>query len=105
MITVWFDKDAYVKTESAQTAYDRIAALDNIITTLIAAYALRGDNKGRKEYKLDDGQTKVEVVYDSFEAITERIRNLEALKNMYANRVNGRMSRSVGQQSFPRTRY
>ena len=98
--SVWFSKDAIEKSETATKRDDRIAALDAVIDTLIAAMTKSAINGDKKEYKLDDGQTKIEMVYESVEAIAASIRALETTKQMYLNRNNGRQKKNMDYKNF-----
>jgi hypothetical protein len=100
MYTVWFNKSAIEKSETAATRDQRIAALDNIINTLIGAAANAALNGDKKEYRLDDGQTKISVVYQDLNAISAAITSLERVKQMYLNRNVGRQSKNMDYKNF-----
>ena len=101
---IWFDKCAIEQSETATTRDARIAALDLIIDTLIAAMAKAATTANMEEYRLDDGQTKISVRYKDVQAISASITALERAKQMYLNRQNGRMSRLMDSKNFPRWR-
>lgn len=101
---IWFNKDAIEQSETGATRQTRIAAVDAIIDTLIGAMAKAATTANMEEYRLDDGQTKVSVRYKDVAAIQAAIMSLEQVKQMYLNRINGRMTRLMDSKNFPRMR-
>lgn len=81
--------------EDATDLCDKIERLNNIIDaqlTLVATSALEDDVQS---YRLNDGQTIINVTRRSAEQIMNSIRKLELVKTMYVNRLNGRGMRMV----------
>lgn len=86
--------------ESATTMQARVIAIEAIITALLTVAATAAANEDITEYSLDDGQTKIRAVYRGAASVMQSIRNFEALKHMYLNRLNGRGTRLVDGQNF-----
>jgi hypothetical protein len=98
---VWFDKCAIVQSENPKTAKEAIAALDAIILTLLGAMAKAATTGNMEEYKLDDGQTKISVIYKDVAALSASFNALIRTKNYYINVLNGRSFRLVDKNAFP----
>ena len=81
--------------QSATTLTAKIVRIDAIILLLedTALKAAGGDDV--EEYSLDDGQTKIKKVFRGSASILKAIYDYEKLRIMYANRLNGRVSRLV----------
>lgn len=101
---VWFDKCAIEQTENPTTAREMIAAIDNIIVTLMAAIAKSATTGNMDEYRLDDGQTKVSVKYKDVAALSASFNSLIQMKQYYINALNGRMFRLADSKNFPNWR-
>lgn len=100
-MVIFFDKCAILPAETKQTARDRIDKINTIIDTLLDAQIAFAANPNQKEYKLDDGQTKIAVTYRDLDAVSAAIMSLERTKQIYLNRYNGRMTRLVDSKNFP----
>lgn len=98
---VFFNKCAIKPAESRRTAAQRVDDINYIIDTLIDAQIAATADPNKKEYKLDDGQTKISVMYRDIEAVAAAIIVWERTKQIYLNRYNGRMSRMVDSKNFP----
>ena len=72
---------------------ERIEAIDNLIDAMLAALALAiaGQAPVVSDYELDDGQVKVKTAYRSIDQVKAGIDALETLKQMYLNRLKGRV--------------
>lgn len=86
--------------DSCTTNQAKVVAIDAIINSLMASAASNAGNAGISEYWLDDGQTKIKKVYRSSSSIFDAIKDFERLKQMYVNRINGRMVRLVDGKNF-----
>ena len=96
---VVFDSAAiYIKT--AKTHLDKIKKIDAIIDALENTALDAAANSDVTEYSLDDGQTKIKTMYRSSTEIIKAIQSYEQLKQMYVNRLNGRMVRLMDGKSF-----
>lgn len=74
---------------------DKICRIDAIILATMDAMLAQAAGEDTLEYRLDDGQTKINVTSRSLEEMAGSIRALERLQQMYANRFNGRVVRLV----------
>lgn len=92
----------YLETKSS--IREKIIAIDAIIDALLVSAADAASNEGITEYWLDDGQTKIKTVYRSSESIFKGITAFQRLRQIYVNRLNGRVSRLVPSKSFPNNR-
>ncbi len=95
--------DVYIT--SKKTLKDQLAAIDNIISVLMATAATAAVDENLTEYILDDGQTKIQCNYRGIESIVKSIQSLEKLKNFYSNQLNGRMIRLVDSKNLTRYPY
>ena len=94
-----------VQFESCSVAEARLLAIDAIIDTMIAALAKAATTSNMKEYRIDDGQTKVSVTYQDVAAISAALGAMEKVKGRYVNRLNGRITQLRDQRNFPRRGY
>lgn len=101
MIYVWYDKSVILQSQTQQTARDRVATINTIIDGLLAAQIAIAVDPTKQEYSLDDGQTKIRVVYKDLAAVASAIIVWERTKQMYLNQYNGRMSRLVPSVAMP----
>ncbi|MCK4884394.1 MAG: hypothetical protein KAS30_05965, partial [Candidatus Diapherotrites archaeon] len=53
-------------------------------------------------YMLDDGQTKINTAYKGTDAVIKSIHEMEKLRTMYENRLNGRHVKLVDSKSLRR---
>ena len=97
MIT--FDSaDIYI--ESQATLRAKITAIDAIISALEATALKAAATDNITEYWLDDGQTKIKTTYKGADAVLRSITAYERIKQMYVNRLNGRVVRLVDSKNF-----
>lgn len=101
---VVFDSEC-IYVDSKTTISAKITALDNIIGALMTT-ALKAASTGNlEEYSLDDGQTKIRTMYRSVDQIEKAITSFEKIRQMYINRLDGRMVRLIDGKNFVRNRY
>ncbi len=81
--------------EDADTLETKVTRLNAIIDAQLTLAATSGLEDDVKEYRLNDGQTIINVTRRSVEEIMSTIRKLELLRQMYINRINGRGMRLV----------
>lgn len=86
--------------ESCTTLRAKITAIDNIISALLTTAANAAANENITEYTLNDGQTIIKSTYRGMKAIQDSINSFEKLKQMYVNRLNGRVMRLVDSKNF-----
>jgi hypothetical protein len=79
----------------------KIAAIDAIILSLFSTAAQAATNDDIEEYWLNDGQTQIKCIYKGIDHIKKSIFAFEQLKQMYAQRKGGRMTRLVDSKNFP----
>lgn len=91
---------AGVYVESAASIQEKIVRIDQVISALTILLIDNSSAALYKEYQLDDGQTKIRSVYNTPVDIGNSIRNMEQLKQMYINKLNGRTFRLVDGRNF-----
>lgn len=101
MYYIWFDKSAILQAESKTTAAERVTKINAIIDGLLDAQIAFAADPNKQEYGMDDGQTKIKMVYRSLDALAMSIAHWERVKQMYVNRYNGRMMRLMDSRNFP----
>lgn len=102
-MAVYFDTTGrYI--ESCTTLQQKITAIDNIILILIGQLSTPASSGSDNisEYQLNDGQTIIREVYRGTKGITDALNALEIQKQMYVNRLNGRVHRAVDTKNFRR---
>ena len=70
----------------ALTVQDKICRIEEIIGIMMNSLAESALNQDVSEYRLDDGQTKVQTIYRSATQITNAIEDLERLVVFYKNK-------------------
>lgn len=75
-------------------------AVDAIIDALLLQAADTAGTSNYSEYYLDDGQTRISTKYRSVMDVQAGIFAFERLRQMYLNRLNGRMIRLVDGKNF-----
>ena len=79
----------------AKTLQDRIDRLELLIDAMILSTlnVIDSDdyNPNVSEYQLNDGQMVVKTVYKTNNDVFASIKQLEAIKQMYMNQLNGRV--------------
>lgn len=88
--------------EDADRLRDKITRLETIIDAQLTLLATSGLEDDVRSYRLNDGQTIINVVRRSADEIMKSIRHLEFTRNMYINRINGRVIRMTTHED---TRY
>lgn len=81
---------------SASTLQERIDRLELLIDAMILSTLSVVDsddyNPNVSEYQLNDGQMVVKTVYKTNNDVFASIKQLEAIKQMYMNQLNGRVN-------------
>lgn len=88
--------------ESGNSLSEKIQRIDLVISALLVLLVDNATAAQYKEYQLDDGQTKIRSVYNSPADIQTSINAMEKLKQMYVNRLNGRVFRLRDGRNFNR---
>jgi hypothetical protein len=96
---VTFDSaDIYI--ECASTLKDKITRIDAVIDGLLSS-ALKSAATGNvAEYSLNDGQTQIRSMYRSPKEVQAAIEAFEGIKQLYINKLNGRVMRLVDSKNF-----
>lgn len=106
MITYYKIED-YMSSCSGNEA--RVAAINTILDNMQTAMIAGALTSNKQEYRLDDGQTKIEVVYRDFNALSASYKQLLEVKEMILqtmnNNKNGRVVRRIDSKNFPGYRY
>lgn len=98
-------KSADIYIESATSLCDKINRIDQVIDALLSNALKAAANDDIEEYSLNDGQTIIRTSYRGAEAVQKSINAFEGIKQMYINRVNGRVFRLVDSKSISGSRY
>jgi hypothetical protein len=80
----------YIQSKSSLDS--KIAAIESLIDAMILNSIEAVDNSGTASYSMDDGQMKVTTMYRSIKEITQGVKSLEQMKQMYVNRRNGHIT-------------
>ena len=82
----------------------KIQAIDILIDKMFIACteSIDGAGVGIGQYSLDDGQVKINTTYRSVEQVKAGIDSLEQLKQMYVNRLRGRVGVLRNENTFRR---
>lgn len=100
-MAVYYDAaDIYI--EGATGLKDKITRIDAVIDALLTNALKAASNDNISEYSLNDGQTIIRTTYRGSESVMKSIRAFEGLKQIYVNRLNGRMVRLVDGKSIGR---
>jgi hypothetical protein len=84
---------AYLKCVS--TPAQKIKKIDEIIDVLLNTVLTAVESGHVEEYSLDDGQTKINQIFRSPDAVIESIKTLEEIRQLYVNRCKAKGSRIV----------
>lgn len=96
---IYYDS-ASVYIATATTNAEKLAKVEAIIAALEDTALKSASNDDLSEYSLDDGQTKIKTVYRSTADVLKSLRGFEQLRQMYINRLNGRVVRLFDEGSF-----
>jgi hypothetical protein len=91
---------ASIYIDSATSLRDKITRIDAIISALETTSLRAAAGEDVEEYWLDDGQTKIKTITRGLDKITASIQAFERLRQMYINRLNGRMVRLNDSRNF-----
>ncbi len=103
-MTVIYDK-ASIFIQEATCLKDKIARIDLIIISLEDNALKAADNDNIQEYELNDGQVKIRTEYRGTDAVLKSIMDFEKLRQMYVNRLNGRIIRAVDSKNLTGRRH
>lgn len=91
---------AQMYVQSKTTLEEKLAAVEAIMDSLLLMAADSAGSSNYSEYYLDDGQTKISTKYRSVMDVQAGIFAFERLRQMYLNRLNGRVLRLVDSKNF-----
>ncbi len=86
--------------QSATTLKAKIVRIDAIIVALEDTMLKAAGTGNLEEYSLDDGQVRIKMTYRNTEEVIKSISDLEKIRQMYVNRLNGRHIRLVDGKNF-----
>lgn len=99
MATATFVKaSSYV--DSCTSLKAKIAAITAIQDALLTSAMKAVENGHITQYSLNDGQTIIQETYRNATEITNAYNGFETIKQMYVNRLNGRMTRLMHKDNF-----
>tara|TARA_R110002167_G_scaffold110087_3_gene280327 strand:+ start:4469 stop:4768 length:300 start_codon:yes stop_codon:yes gene_type:complete len=93
---------AAIYIQSSTALCDKIEKIDLIITALEETALSSAANDNIEEYWLDDGQSKIKTRYKGTDEIFKSIYAFEKMRQIYVNRLNGRVVRMVDSRSLRR---
>lgn len=91
--------------ESCENIKAKVVKIDAIISSLMDTALKSVMNGDTVEYTLDTGQTKINKVFSTTESVTRAIKDYEAIRQMYVNKLNSRVVRLVDSKNFNRGNY
>jgi hypothetical protein len=78
----------------------RVAALDKIIDQMLVTATAAAESGHLDEYWYDDGHIKIRMKYRNAKEVFDGIRSLEQIKQIYLNRITGRVSTLMDAKNF-----
>ena len=103
-MAVYYDSAA-LYIEGSTSLCDKIGRIDTIIDALLTNALVAAEKDNIEEYSLNDGQTIIKTTYRGTESVMKSIKAFETLKQVYVNRLDGRVSRLVDSKSIGGTGY
>lgn len=91
--------------ESCTSIQAKITKIDAIISVLFDTALKSVANGDTVEYTLDTGQTKINKVFTTTQSVTKAIKDYEAIRIMYVNKLKSRVVRLVDSKNFNRGNY
>jgi len=91
--------------QSETTLAAKIAKIDAIIVALEDTMLKAAGTGNLEEYSLNDGQVIIKTTYRNTEEVIKSITDLEKIRQMYVNRLNGRHIRLVDGKNFTGKRH
>lgn len=90
----------YDYLSSATTIKEKISKINEIIAVLEESALKSATRQHIDEYWLDDGQTRIKTVYRSMDEVVNGLFALNKLKEIYTNKLKGRIVRLVDEKNF-----
>lgn len=91
--------------ENCTSIKAKITKIDAIISALMDTALKSVMNGDTVEYTLDTGQTKINKVFSTTQSVTKAIKDYEAIRQMYVNKISSRVVRLVDSKNFNRGSY
>jgi len=85
--------------QDASSIADKITRIETIIDLLLQTIESAALEDDVEEYRLDDGQTRINVKKRSAEQMMKSINAMQYLLNMYQNKYNGRTMRLLDHEA------
>lgn len=98
-MAAYYDSAA-IFIDTATQNCDKVTKIDLILDALYTNALKAAANDNITEYSLNDGQTIIRTTYRGAAEVMKSIKSFEALRQMYLNRLNGRMVRLVDSKSI-----
>jgi len=95
---IYLSETLYI--ESGTSLRDKVTKIDALITALEDIALNSAGNMDIEDYSLDDGQSKISTTYRDIDSIIKAISDFEKLRQMYINRINGRIVRLLPANSI-----
>src|SRR5688500_1882361 len=93
-IMVTYDS-AEIYIQSCTSLRAKITAIDEVVDVLMTTVLKAAARENVSQYSLNNGQTVINTTYRSTKEVIESIKGFEAIREMYVNRLNGRVVRLV----------
>ena len=93
-----FFESPRVYIQSAATIRDKICRIDALILATLDAMAAAASEEDTEEYRLNDGQTIIQVKRRSAEQMAKSLEALEKMKQYYVSDYNGHSVRLVNHE-------
>ena len=95
---IYDSSDIFIRSAADNKA--KIVRIDAIIVALEDTMLKAAGTANFDEYSLNDGQVIIKTTYRNTEDVIKSIKSLEAVRQMYVNRLNGRHVRLVDGKNF-----
>ena len=96
--SVYYDSAA-IYVDSATKICDKIVKIDLILDALLTNAMIAAGDDNIREYSLNDGQTIIRTEYSGTDSVMKSYQSWEKIKQIYVNRLDGRMVRLVDGKS------
>lgn len=97
-MAIYLSASAYLAT--AKSMEDKIKKIDEIIDALLLTAESAAGKDEISEYQLTDSQSTIRTTYRGVASIQKSIENFERLRQLYMNRLTGRVIRLSDSKNF-----
>lgn len=91
---------AAVYVDQCSTLQAKITAIDAIIDALLLTAVKAAAGENISQYSLNDGQVIISTTYKTAADVQKSITAFEQIRQMYINRINGRVIRLVDSKNL-----